>query len=390
MTTLKELASTEVSRFVNRRISIFKPEDTASKVLGELDKTDRYEALVSCDLKYGLITIRDLLDVEQPELTKLGEHSQGRWRILEPLAPQTPTADAVNCMINLKARAIPVVENDKPLGIISQVDVLNALCDAPELSKTSPLKLMQRPVTTLDAKENVATARRLMLDHGFSHVPITRNGSPVGMVTAKDIAHNFLAPLGVTTRGDRGGAKVPRFSASVGEIMDTGFLAVEHSASALDAVCRMRDQRKSACIVVDESRSILGILTPRDLIAVLFEQKEEELPIYIIGLTEKEDFFERAVAEEKIRRIVVNSMRMHPHITEVAVRIKRTRAEGNRSLYETTARVLSPTEQFIAKTDGWDLMAVFDELCDNLDRTLKEEKHTPRDRPQRLRRLGRK
>ncbi|RLI10404.1 hypothetical protein DRO42_01460 [Candidatus Bathyarchaeota archaeon] len=163
---------------------------------------------------------------------------------------------------------------------------------------------------------------------------------------------------------------------------------MEPDASALDVACGMRDQRKSACIVTDPRRAILGIITPRELMAPLLRfRPEKELPVYIVGL-EDEDFFERAVAEEKVRRVVRRSMKMHPNIQEISIRVKRSQTQGKQTRYEVTARVLSPDEQILAEADGWDILAVFDGLCDTLDKALRKSKHEP-ERRQRRRRFRR-
>jgi len=69
--TLEELGQTEISELINRRVSIFAPEDTVSRVRGELLMTGRYEAIVSGGGKVGLVTIRDLLNAEQQEQMKV-------------------------------------------------------------------------------------------------------------------------------------------------------------------------------------------------------------------------------------------------------------------------------------------------------------------------------
>lgn len=391
--TLRGLASEKISRFVKSPVRIFGPEDTVSQVLGELEKTDRYEALVFCESKYGIVTIRDLLGVEeQPELQKLGEHSRRQralWTSLDAASPTNTVAEVADYLICQKAHAIPIIENGKAVGIVSQAELSNALCNVPELSNVSASKFLRRPVVTLDAEENVAKARHLMLDKGFSHLPITKNNKLVGILTAKTLVNLFLVPLGKTTRGELAGAKPHRLSASAGSVMETSLASVGLRASVLDVACTMRDQRESACLIVDESDFVQGIITPLNLLEILVPEKKNEMPIYITGLTEKESFFEKAVAEEKLRRVIERNMQIHTHITEVSVIIKQGRSVGERILYQTTARVLSPFEQFEAKAEGWDLMVVFEELCDRLDRILKSGKHLPAG-TRRFRRPGRK
>lgn len=377
--TLRELAFSEIRDLVHRRVSVFKPDDTASKLLGVLKETGRYEAVVASEGRVGLVTIRDLLDISQPAQTMV----DGIWKVIGSMSPSDKVIDVTEAMIRNNVRAIPVVENEEVMGIVSQVDVTNALCDVPELSGTLAKELMRMPVLSLDVNERVALARRLMLERGFSHIPVVEYNRLVGIVTAERIVHTFITHISKTTTGDRVGEKVARFPGVVSGIMDLHPLTVGPDASVLEVACGLRDQRKSACVVTDLTMKILGILTPREMIAPLLGFRAEgELPIYIVGLSD-EDFFDRAVAEEKVRRVVQRSMKIHPHIQEVSIKVKRSQIQGYRTRYDVTARILSPDEQFNVEADGWNLLVVFDELCNTLDKALRKSKHEPERSPRR-------
>jgi ribosome-associated translation inhibitor RaiA len=159
--------------------------------------------------------------------------------------------------------------------------------------------------------------------------------------------------------------------------MDAQPITVEPDATALEVARGMMNRSKSACLITDQSGAVYGIITPRELLPLIAKPvSEAELPVYIVGLTD-EDFFERGVAEEKLRRVVTRNMRIHPGINEVSIKIKRQQNKGERTRYEVTARVISPNEQFNATTQGWDLLAAFDGLLENLDSTLKRAQRKP-------------
>ena len=376
--TLEELASTVISDYVTRHMSVFDPGDTASRVLGELKETDRYEALVSSGTKVGLVTVRDLLDVDQSTQTKI----EGLWRTLTPIESESTFRGVAEVLISGNMRAFPVVEHRKLVGIISQVEIVAAMVDVPELKAYPAKDYVKRPVATLDSGEKVTQARRMMLERGISHVPVVDSGKLIGVVTAMDIVHTFITPGSRMAIGDKTGEKLTRFPGQVNGVMDDQPLAIGPNASILEAVKGMRDRGKSACVMVDENGAVLGILTPREVLVILKGAEPEELPISILGL-EGEGFFEKGVAEEKVRRVVARNMRIHPDINQVSIRIRRQQNSGERARYQIAARVLSPTEQFNASTEGWDLLASFDDLLEALDATLKRAK---REQPKTARR----
>ncbi len=379
--SLRELAFSDIRGLFQARVSVFSTDEVVSRVLGVLRETDRYEAAVKSNGSVGLITVRDLLDVDQPSRTKI----DAIWKSTGSVKPGDAVIDIAENLVRNNVRAMPVVEDGEVVGIISQQDLTSAMCEIPELSGVAAKGLIRSPVLSMDINEKVTFARRLMLDKGISHVPVVEYGRFVGVVTAKDIVNTFIVPASRTTSGDRIEEKVPRFPGAVAGVMDMHPFTVGPDASALEVVCGLRDREKGACFMTDERRRIVGIITPREVVALILRfRAEEELPVYIIGLTD-EDFFERSVAEEKVRRMVRRGMRFRPDITEVSIRIKRARAQGNRTRYELTARALSPEEQINAEAQGWDLLGVFDELCDTLGKAIRRSKPEAPGQPRRRR-----
>jgi CBS domain-containing protein len=371
--TIDELSQTEISTLIETSMSIFTPEDNASKVKGELEKTGRYEAVVVGGGKIGMVTLRDLLAVELLEQTKVERLWKSQWRT--PVTADSQVGGVATEMLRINARALPVVENMKPVGIISQVDIVAAMADCNELRKTQAKDLAKMPATSLGIYAKVAEARKLMLDKGFSHVPIVNEEKLVGIVTAQDIVQFFATGIGRMKTGERPGQKVTKYPGTVEAIMDKNPLTFKSDATALEVARGLRDQEKSAAIIVDEDDGVLGIITPKELLKLIAEpEKEDEMPISIIGLT-NEEFLEKNLAEEKVRRVIAIGIRIHPDINSAQVVIKKVDKGGEKGRYEMTARVLSPREQFQASNEGYDLVQTFDGLVSSLEKIFKGSKH---------------
>ncbi len=372
MATLKELAFSDIHELFHRGVSVFRPDDLVSKVLGVLESSGRYEAVVSSGSSVGLITVRDALAVDQPSQTKVDRV----WRATGGVSPEAVVVDVADSLVRKGVRALPVVARGEVVGIFSQVDLIEALGEVQGLDGIPVKELMRAPVLSTDGDRGIAYARRLMLERNISHLPVVEGGSLVGVVTAESIVHSFITSASRTTTGYRVGERASRFSGRVSRIMDSTPCTLDAGASVLDAVLSLKEMGKGACIITGESGNILGIITPKELISPLLKfRAEEELPVYIIGLSD-EDFFERAVAEEKVRRVVSKSLRFRPDITEVSMRIKRSQSRGSRTRYELTARALSATGQINSKAGGWDLLEVFDEVCDTLGKAIRRSKPT--------------
>ena len=369
--TLEELAETNLSEIKISKGSTFYPEDTASKVLGVLRDSDRTEAVAARGKRYGVITVRDLLGVDQPERTKI----ESIWKQVGTISPNNNVLEAVDFMIMNNVTAVPMVSRDE-VSLLSQQNITAAMREVSELNAVKAKDIMRSPVVTMSNDTPIAQIRRNMLDKGFSHVPITNNDKLVGIITGEDIVTTFITAGSKTTTGERSGEKVTRFPGQVSGFMNTQPVSVTPEASVLDVVKKIDEMEQKYCLVVDEEERLHGIITHRELLGIIHSlQPEPELPVYIVGI-DGEDFFEKAVVEDKIRRTVQRTLKMQ-EITEVRVRVKSQRSKGERTRYKVTARAMGPSVSFNADNEDWGLMEAFDGLVDALDKTMRRAKKEP-------------
>ena len=369
--TLVEFAQSKISELQISDGSVFTPDNTASKVLGVLRDTNRIEAVACEGKKYGIITIRDLLGVDQPENTKI----ESIWKQVGTINPNNSVLDAVDVLINNKVTAIPLVSKEE-VSILSQQDISSAMRDVPELGSIKAKEIMKTPVITVDKETPIAHVRRTMLTKGFSHIPVTNDQKLIGIITGEDLVNTFITAASKTTTGERYGEKVSRFPGKVGGLMDQNPVTAHPNTSVHEVIKKFDTIGKKYCLVVDEGEDLLGIITNRELLNIIYKLKPvPELPVYIVGL-DNEEFVEKAVVEDKIRRTVQRTMKMH-EITEISVRVKSQRSKGERTRYTVTARALGPSTSFNAENEGWGLMEAFDGLIDALDKTLRRTKKEP-------------
>lgn len=386
--SLRDVALLEVSQIMREESEVFRSSDTASTLLGYLQETNHYEVSVVGEDKIGLVTLRDLLNVSHPERTKLSRI----WKFVGTLSPDDQVSEAVELMFQTDTRAVPIVENGNVVGILSQVEVTQALSNAQELKGVLVKDVMKLPVITIEKGGKVSSTRRLMLDHKISHLPVLDRDRLLGIITARRIVYPFIAPVRRTETGEVIGEAIRRLDGPVEGVMDLNPFIVEPTTPCLRVARGFIEEGKSACIVTGGRGEALGILTPRELVFLLrryWVEEKERVPIYIVGLTEEEEgFFEVSVAEEKIRRVIEKNMRFYPEIEEVTVRLRRRDIGGNRTRYMLTARIHGPYRQLYSEAQDWDLLKAFDDLCEELDRSMKKTKQERIERPSR-RKIGR-
>ncbi|MFB6469954.1 MAG: CBS domain-containing protein [Vulcanisaeta sp. AZ3] len=114
--------------------------------------------------------------------------------------------------------------------------------------------LMTKRVITLDADAKLIDAVSLMVNHGFRHVPIIRDNTVVGLITALSIIKDV----------DKMGIQV--LSGYVRDAsLIANFIKASQSDDVNDIVKKMINERMDAALVFDGD-TVIGIITERDLV----------------------------------------------------------------------------------------------------------------------------
>lgn len=109
---------------------------------------------------------------------------------LEPLTcrPQDPIEQALRLMHDQRRDSVHIVDEvGAPLGILTRYDVLGRIT-LPRRPLERPVQeVMSTPVQSLTVDHTAHDAALLMSRQGLRHVPVTRHGRLVGVVTEQDL-----------------------------------------------------------------------------------------------------------------------------------------------------------------------------------------------------------
>jgi len=119
--------------------------------------------------------------LEQP-IHRIGSRS------LEHCPPDTPIGVALKIMHTRRIGSMLVSDQDgQALGILTRHDILSRIT-LPQLPLETPISaVMSAPVHTLPETAPAQQAALLMSRHGVRHVPYTRDGRVVGVVSERDL-----------------------------------------------------------------------------------------------------------------------------------------------------------------------------------------------------------
>src|SRR3954451_5090766 len=114
------------------------------------------------------------------------------------LAEETPLVEAATAMTEHRVGSALVVEAGRLIGIVTERDVLRAVGSGSVDGKVGDW--MTRQPETVDADESTQQAGVVMIHGGFRHLPVLDDGKPVGIVSIRDlmrVALEDVSPRGV-------------------------------------------------------------------------------------------------------------------------------------------------------------------------------------------------
>lgn len=111
---------------------------------------------------------------------------------------------------------------------------------------------------TIDESMSFAELLKLMTTEGFRHLPVTRDGMPVGIISDRDV------------RLFAGMSAAERDPLTAGDIMSEDPLSVDASMP-LDQVVLLMSSKKVSSLIVMEGDEFMGIFTATDALNALIE-----------------------------------------------------------------------------------------------------------------------
>ena len=108
------------------------------------------------------------------------------------VSPSDPLNEAISIMYEKKIGSIVVVEDDLPVGIFTERDLVKVVHNNVERIEHPIEESMNRDVVTLDRNENPTRGLIVMAKKRITHLPIVESGKVVGIVTQKDLVSWFM------------------------------------------------------------------------------------------------------------------------------------------------------------------------------------------------------
>lgn len=348
-----KLGSLRVQDLISKPL-VVSPLDTASKVIGLMQKTDAYEIFVPEQSGVATVTIRELLRMRDPRMriSTLALH-------VPLLNSDTDVTEASRLMIEYRVRALPVGQNGKVLGQISAISICEKILQQGTLELRIGQIMTPRPVT-IESSDKIAKARDLMIRKGIDHLPVVSGGKLVGILTSNDIVYPKTSKTS-PRKQSRAPEVMRRLDPHVSGLMHIDPETCSPDDDALRVLRRLFEGHGTYSVVM-RWRELQGIITIRDFMKILVPIRTSGIPIYIVGLPE--DPFEAEAARIKFEGVVQRIRRTYPDLLEARAVVKQSRSSGERKRYEVEVRLNTSKDSVAYSEEGWDLPSL---MCSRID-----------------------
>jgi CBS domain-containing protein len=185
------------------------------------------------------------------------------------LARDETVRQACRCMWERRCGSVLVVDRQQRLsGIFTGRDAVRLLAKGKDAGGAHLAKAMTRNPVTIRPRSRAIDALRAMSEGGFRHVPVTENGTIMGVVSRGDLKGMEFEEFRWQYIGPARGSP-PGFREVAAIIEGQRPLLVAEDETVQHA-CRSMWRRKSGSVlVVDSQQRLSGIFTGRDAVRVL-------------------------------------------------------------------------------------------------------------------------
>jgi CBS domain-containing protein len=106
------------------------------------------------------------------------------------ISPSNTVFEALSLMAEKNVGALPVLEGENLVGIISERDYARKVILLGRGSRETAVSvIMTRNVRTAGMNDSVQECMQLMTDNRFRHLPVVEDGRVIGIISIGDLVH---------------------------------------------------------------------------------------------------------------------------------------------------------------------------------------------------------
>ena len=113
-------------------------------------------------------------------------------------APTATVHDAACIMRNARVGAIPILDDERLVGVFSERDIMTRVVVPGRDPNTTPVEaVMTRSVVTATLDDRRSECLSMMRNKGFRHLPVLAKGRVIAMISMRDLLRDEIEEQGV-------------------------------------------------------------------------------------------------------------------------------------------------------------------------------------------------
>jgi len=350
-------------------------DETVADVISKLKKNNIREIpVVDGDKPVGLISYSSFLARRNVPLTAKAEH------IMIPcpkLEEEMKVIKAAEELMSRGVRGAPVVRNHRMIGFLSRTDVIKILPQIDQIKGKQVGTFMSSNPQTVFETETVRKAQILMKGLNEKTLPVVdEENNLIGAVGMTEVMEVIWSPKGDKVPHEIMGHRVTA-EVTVGSVMSRAPVFISPKDTVEKAVSVMLGKGLTTLFVTEESK-LVGVVSQADLLEQVISMKPREgVYVQITGLDlEDPDVYDTLYG--LIGKSMERINRMEPPRV-FTVHITIYHHEGMKSKYSLGARLTTEKGMYYNKHTDWDLYKAMDTVLDMLEKNIKRDHEKKRD-----------
>lgn len=238
------------------------PDDTIFSVAQKMSERN-----VSCVVVtrkgrvVGILTEKDMLNTVAGQRSGLSraDVSGQMSSPVDTVTPETSILEADRIMETRCIRRLPVVEDGRLVGIVTQTDITRALISRNSLGGVS--EIMTKRVTTVPVEATALDAARLMSCANISCLLVMHGQTAAGVLTQKDLLKRVIA------------LQKDLAQTGVADVMSLPVVTIPAGCSILEASKKMETMHFHRLFVTD-GQGVCGVVTQTDIMGAVRRSSE--------------------------------------------------------------------------------------------------------------------
>ncbi len=368
---------------MTKSIKTASPDEPIKKVVARMERYGIKEIPIVENKKLvGMITYYDILD-----FVRADPNEKVSTLMIKPpiIAPDTPIGEIIELMVKTGVEAVPVIDKEKIIGLVSDYDILLNMLNDSKIRRLKVRDVMDESTKLLKETDPISEARRIMRYHRWERLPIVDSeGKLIGMITSMDILRTFYKmPKEKMGRQDKSGRAINPLMMPVKSLMEKDIPEIHPKDKVSETLKKLIDKKLKGVPVVDEENKVIGMFERWNVLDKLIERKFKEgvwlkfsgFPLSIETVEILKDYLKSDIKKMKI---------ICPDLVSIDIHIKKLHgATPKKWNYEVNVHLITRSGKGAVVTNreawyGYNLMFTlqdaFNRLISQLEKNMLKER----------------